>query len=314
MYAQPQTGIAPEDCHFYHVMDLPGHGRVGGEWDLRGKVDEYLGQFDFRGRSVLEVGPASGFLTAEMEHRGAAVLALEMPPEAGWDYVPYPAETLAPIMQDRVGTMQRLRNSFWFTHATLRLRARLAYASAYDIPAELGQFDVAVLACVLLHCHSPLRIVEQCARRANTLIITDMYNPALDGLRACHLLPTAENQNWHTWWHFSPDLFVEFLRVMGFRHFRQSIHTQQSAAGPLSLFTIVASRHEVVAAEAMPMAAEAAPAPAATETPGLAELRASVAQLQAQMVELGALVRQALPPLPVAHGTTAGKLETGLLP
>ena len=280
MYARPVTNLRPQDCHFYHVMELPGHGLVGGEWDLRGKVDEYLGQVDFNGRSVLEIGPASGFLTAAMEQRGAAVLALEMPPEAGWDYVPYPAAMLDPIIQDRVGVMQRLRNSFWFTHAALNLRARLAYASAYDIPAGLGQFDVAVLASVLLHCHSPLRIVEQCARRADTIIITDMYDPALDGLRACHLVPTAENREWSTWWRFSPDLFVEFLRVMGFQTFRQSIHTQQTAHGPFSLFTIVASRNA-------PAAATGAAA-AATE---LAALRAQVAQLQAQLAEMAALIR-----------------------
>ena len=289
MYAESPIDVTIRDCFFYHVMDLPGHGRVGGEWDLRGKVDDYLGHVDFSGKAVLEVGPASGFLTAEMEQRGAAVVALEMPPEVGWDYVPYPPAILAPIIQDRVGIMQRLRNSFWFTHATLRLQARLAYASAYDIPAGLGQFDVAVLACVLLHCHSPMRIVEQCARRASTLIITDMYDPGLDGLRACQLLPTAENQNWHSWWRFSPDLFVTFLQVMGFHHFRQNIHTQQSAMGPLRLFTIVASRDAPDGAD-LAVAATARPVPAA-EAPTLAELRTSVAQLQEQLGELGTLIR-----------------------
>ncbi len=326
MYAQPPPEIALQDCIFYHVMDLPGQGRVGGEWDLRGRVDEYLGQVDFRGRSVLEVGPASGFLTAEMEQRGAAVLALEMPPEAGWDYVPYPAEMLAPIMHDRIDVMRRVRNSFWFTHATLGLRARLAHASAYDIPAGLGQFDIAVLACVLLHCHSPLRILEQCARRAETLIITETHDPSLDGLRACQLLPTAESENWHTWWRFSPDLFVEFLRVMGFRHFRQNLHTQQTAAGPQQLFTIVASRGQTVAlarpvANPAPPAAPPAASPPAMQShvsadaaatsiaapvtaaaPPAAEpangvsldaLRASLAQLQQQLAELGSLVSQA---------------------
>lgn len=242
MFAQPPTGLTLQDCDYYHVIDLPGHGQVGVQWDLRGHVDEYLGGYDFAGRSVLEIGPASGFLTAEMEQRGAAVVALEMPPEAGWDYVPYPPEILDPVALARVDVMRRVRNSFWFTHATFGLKARLAYASAYDIPAALGRFDAAVLACVLLHCHSPMRIVEQCARRADTIIITDMHDPGLDGLRSCQFLPTAENRQWDTWWRFSPDLFVEFLRVMGFRDFHQSFHTQQTAWGPQRLFTIVAHR------------------------------------------------------------------------
>jgi predicted nicotinamide N-methyase len=38
-------------------------------------VDPYLGNFDFVGKRVLDVGAASGFLTFEMEKRGAEVVA-----------------------------------------------------------------------------------------------------------------------------------------------------------------------------------------------------------------------------------------------
>lgn len=280
MYAHPPAAITLQDCAFYHVMDLPGHGRVGGEWDLRGKVDEYLGDFDFAGRSVLEIGPASGFLTAEMELRGAAVLALEMPPDTGWDYVPYPADLLDPIARERVTVMKRVRNSFWFTHAALGLKARLAYGSAYEIPATLGRFDVAVLASVLLHCHSPLRIVEQCARCAETLIITEIHDPGLDGLRACQLLPTADEMNWHTWWRFSPDLFTEFLRVMGFTRFRLTFHTQHAASGPHRLFTIVASRDTARPSAVRPGAV----------APTLVVLQESIRQLRERLDEFGCKV------------------------
>ena len=52
-------------------MEIPGHGLVTGQWDLRGGVDDYLGKVAFAGQRVLEIGPASGFLTFEMEKRGA---------------------------------------------------------------------------------------------------------------------------------------------------------------------------------------------------------------------------------------------------
>jgi hypothetical protein len=43
-------------------MELPGRGVIEGrDWDLRGSVDEYLGNVDFAGQRVLEIGPASGF-------------------------------------------------------------------------------------------------------------------------------------------------------------------------------------------------------------------------------------------------------------
>jgi hypothetical protein len=61
-----------EECAFYHHMDLPGLKEVEG-WDLRKTIDEYLGHLDFRGKRVLDVGAAGGFLTFEMKKRGAEV-------------------------------------------------------------------------------------------------------------------------------------------------------------------------------------------------------------------------------------------------
>jgi len=46
---------ALSECRFYHAMDLPGLGSIDGEWDLRGRFDEYIGGIDLRGQTVLDV-------------------------------------------------------------------------------------------------------------------------------------------------------------------------------------------------------------------------------------------------------------------
>jgi 2-polyprenyl-3-methyl-5-hydroxy-6-metoxy-1,4-benzoquinol methylase len=97
LVAAPRQFDGPESCDFYHTMDIPGLGLVQGIWDLRGYVDQYLGQMALAGKRVLEIGPASGFLTVEMEKRGAGVVAIEIPDEAEWDFVPYPASVMEPI-------------------------------------------------------------------------------------------------------------------------------------------------------------------------------------------------------------------------
>src|SRR5689334_17854377 len=92
IFAVPKKVDDLADCYFYHTMELPGHGVIEGrDWDLRRGVDEYLGKVDFDGQRVLEIGPASGFLTFEMEKRGAEVVSVEVTAEHGWDFVPYPA-------------------------------------------------------------------------------------------------------------------------------------------------------------------------------------------------------------------------------
>src|SRR5436190_7409780 len=91
VFAQPRIVADAIECDFYHTMEIPGHGLVRGQWDLRGNVDEYLGNFDFAGKRVLEIGPASGFLTFELERRGAEVVAVDVGDQKPWDFVPYPA-------------------------------------------------------------------------------------------------------------------------------------------------------------------------------------------------------------------------------
>ena len=76
-------GSALADCDFYHSMISPGVGKIIGLWDLRQTVDDYVGRIDFAGKRVLEIGPASGFLTIEMERRGADVVAVELPEGIG---------------------------------------------------------------------------------------------------------------------------------------------------------------------------------------------------------------------------------------
>jgi SAM-dependent methyltransferase len=242
LLAAPVDVASLDDCYFYHVMDIPGHGVTTGEWDLRGRVDEYLGQFAFAGKRVLEIGPASGFLTFELEKRGAKLVALEVTDDPGWDFVPYPTAVLSNIYGPRREHMRRLKNSFWFAHAAHRSNAELIYGDAYRLPDALGDFDVAVMASVLLHCHSPLAIIEQCARRSNALIIVDVFTPRLEGAPVCELIPTAENRIWDAWWRFSTDCVIQYCEVLGFCNIQTSIHAQMYGKRPVKLFTIVATK------------------------------------------------------------------------
>jgi hypothetical protein len=53
-FAEPPASLPDvDDCAFYHVIDLPGVGTTDGGWDLRGRVDDYLGHVDFAGKRVL---------------------------------------------------------------------------------------------------------------------------------------------------------------------------------------------------------------------------------------------------------------------
>jgi O-methyltransferase len=243
IFAVPRKVENIADCYFYHTMELPGLGVIEGrDWDLRGRVDKYLGNLDFSGKRVLEIGPASGFLTFEMEKRGADVISVEVTDEHGWDFVPYPNVKLEEVLGPRRIVMQQLKNSYWFSHAALQSKTKIYYGDAYNLPAALGEFDIAVIGAVLLHCRDPLRIVEQCAKRAKSLIIVDKFHSDLEGAPVCRLAPTPENFLWHTWWHFSTQFFTQFLAVMGFTSTQTLTHQQYHQGKAYTLFTVVGRR------------------------------------------------------------------------
>jgi len=242
IFADPVTVADIGDCYFYHTMELPGHGVMTGEWDLRRGVDEYLGNVSFADQRVLEIGPASGFLTFEMEKRGAEVVSVEVTTEHGWDFVPYTAPKLEEIFGARQIVMQRLKNSYWFGHAAQHSKARVYYGDVYKLPAALGEFDIAVMAAVLLHCRDPLRIVEQCGKMAKSLIIVDKFHPELEGAPICRFAPTPQNFLWHTWWHFSTQFFSQFLAVTEFTVSETLTHEQYHRGKAHTLFTLVSKK------------------------------------------------------------------------
>jgi O-methyltransferase len=242
-------------------MMLPGHGLVGGDWDLRGREGAYLGGVELNGRRVLEIGPASGFLTFHMEARGSEVVAVDLPEGSQWHMVPH-ARLDPDVVRAWEDTMRRMRRGFWLAHRLHASRARVVYADARALPDGLGRFDVGVMAAVLLHTRDPLAVLEQAARRSDRVVVTDLHVPELDGRPVQQLYPTLSEPQWHTWWRFSPDLFTQFLDVMGFTTDAVTFHEQTHLVGgqgyAMPMFTVVASRRQASGSAAMSAATSSA--------------------------------------------------------
>ena len=245
LFAEPEAVDSADDCYFYHVMEIPGYGLVGGEWDLRAGVEDYLGGVDVSGQRVLEIGPASGFLTFHMESAGAAVVSIELAPDSEWDFVPLSNVDMSAVRVQRLEQMRRLRNGYWFAHEHFASKARVHYGSVYALPESLGRFDTGVLGSVLLHLRDPLGALAACARICDRLVVTEMHDSTLEGPVA-RLLPSRADPQWHSWWGLSPDLLVEFLGVIGFENSVVTTHHQThlhpDGARQIPMVTVVADR------------------------------------------------------------------------
>jgi O-methyltransferase len=232
-------------CDFYHTVELPDGSLTNAQWDLRGGVEQYLGEVRFSAKSVLEIGPASGFLSFHMENKGAKVTCIEPPIETFWDLVPRAGVDLESLKSRFGSHIERIRNSFWYLHSLKHSAVELYEANPYDIPDELGEFDIGLLASILLHCSSPVRMIESVSRRVkDTIIICDAYSEYLGNAPICRLVPAKDNSTIDTWWQFTPEFFVNYLGVLGFGTARVARHRQLFALTNTwhEMFTVVASR------------------------------------------------------------------------
>lgn len=247
LFAEPRRVSNPDECLFYHTVDVPGRGTFKGFWDLRGREEKYLGNVSFAGRRVLEIGPASGHLSFFMEKQQAEVVSIEARDESVWDlfwdvHQPLPPH-LQTLLTDSRKALNEVKNSYWFCHEAFASNARVHYGSAYELPRDLGEFDVSVMACMLLHNKNPLRIIENCARVTRDEII--IVEPVRQQLSSIEFLPTGDQPWWDTWWGFTPRFFVNVLRSMGFTDSTVTRHTQICFDKPQELFTVVARRRPV---------------------------------------------------------------------
>ena len=250
LYAVPRTVTALEECFFYHTMEVPGFGIVEGQWDLRGGVEDYLGRVDFRGKRVLDVGAANGFLSFQMEARGAEVVGYDLDEHSSWDVVPFSRHDHPQSEADRRQHLRQLNNAYWLCHRALASRARMVYGSVYDIPDALGEFDVTVLGSVLLHVRDPFRALHSALRHTReTAIVTEPLWGArsrllwrLAGASMRFLPDHRKGAPVETWWVLPPALVQRFLGVLGFERTVTRYHRQPFRGSDRLLYTIVAHR------------------------------------------------------------------------
>lgn len=233
-------------------MDIPGYGLVTGAWDLRAGVNEYLGGVALAGKRVLEIGPASGFLTFEMERRGAEVVCCDLCELDEWDVVPMAGLDLAAEISARKAHIRRLNDSFWLAHAAFELRARVVYGGVYALPEAIGPVDVCLLSSVLLHLRDPfLALQKALAITRETVIVTDrlarrsLRSRLVSRLAGAHMMYLPDRVRGgpiDTWWYLSPVAVERMVGTLGFSAPVVNTHRQPYHGVQHLLYTLVAER------------------------------------------------------------------------
>ena len=241
-------GFADIDRYYwYHTVELgSGLPPTPGMYDFR----ETLGAFglpgDLGGKSVLDVGSATGFFAFEFERRGAEVVSVELPSLEQLDRFPG-QETSSLLRQiehmivphsDDILTGLKHRYSaqqlhYYLLEGPFRLCARLLgskverrYCSVYELsPARLGRasFDVVFLGDILVHTLNPFNaLVAAAAMCRETLYIAQMMPGEPDDKPAMIWEGgTDPGRDDICWWLPNEQCFIQMLRKLGFRDVRK---------------------------------------------------------------------------------------------
>jgi SAM-dependent methyltransferase len=256
LYAEPSIVEDLSQCHFYHMMDFPGGVSGRGNWDLRGRFERYTANVNFTGKRVLDVGAASGFLTFEAEKRGAEVVSFDSSSprmHAGLPFIEVRrrGDGSAPDGNENYETG---RNAYWYAHRAYGSRAKCYYGDVYNLPDELGEFDIVLVGQILAHLRDPVSALTSITRRCrDKLVIMDNIIESKEPVMRFmgNPQPNPNVNKYNTWWSLSLGLYDALLQILGFKlaYYVQNDYPWQNAAGlkvAMRVATLGAERVEPV--------------------------------------------------------------------
>ena len=220
---QPWPMPDKSDCIFYHTMEFADEPVIPGGWDIRGHFAGYIGGYDIAGKTLLDVGTASGFLSFEAEKAGATVTSLEA--RSGEDFTQVP-HVNSGYLSDRSAfvsetdeILRKLKNSYWYGWHKTSSRAEVVYAPINSVGTWDRRFDVVLAGAITEHLSDPVTAIGNLSVLAREAVII-AFDPVVDsdemtltaGPNWLHLAPRQD----HTWYFLSRGLYRRVFENLGF--------------------------------------------------------------------------------------------------
>ena len=243
----PPHLVSPDvrECWFYHSLDLPVSGPQRGQWDLRGRFDDYVQNIDLKGKSVLDVGTASGFLSFEAAKRGARVVSFDADHAQRWNRLSpatgHSAASQAAWEAEAETALNRMKQGYWLARSEFRAETAVLYGDVYQLsPETAGRFDVVIVGQIIVHLSDLIRALTAIASCcADRLVVAE--GMVDDPRPVSVLLPDPHHVEDHrSLWSHSREVYVRILDILGLKLERAGTATYLSTVtGRVAITTLV---------------------------------------------------------------------------
>ena len=218
--------VAAAPHHFYHSFDLSNGLHIAGDWDISVDIERYRFP-DVRGKRVLDIGPASGWLSFYLETLGAEVTVVETRGYGDFDVYGEDRYTGAqgrepdryldgaPVWYGPVS------DSFWAMHDLLESKVRFVNGRVYEVGPELlpEPFDLVLVGALLPHLRDPigaLRAAHSVCKPDGLCIATaSTWTDKDDNVEPMQILPYTSIDR-ISWWLPNKAAYSHWFRAAGF--------------------------------------------------------------------------------------------------
>lgn len=221
VFEEPWPLSPRSECFFYHTMIYPNGETIPGGWTMP-DFQKYIGGYDLSGKTVLDVGTATGYLAFAAEKEGAIVTGLDAASTREFRHLPYAsAASYKDIVASREHWEQAnlvpIKKGWWYSWHKNKSRAKCIYAPHADMYEWDIQFDVVMAGAIIEHLSDPVFSIGAWTKVAKEAVLIPFTDVAPGEDLALRPMTDMTNPEFnYAWWQLTRPLYERVFDNCGF--------------------------------------------------------------------------------------------------